>query len=292
MQTTDLRIFLAVAAARSLSAASRHLNVAVMQVSRRIAALEEELGVRLFHRTTRSISLTADGEALLPYAHTISDANDNALNELRPQSARVSGTLRLTAPSVFGQAIVMPLLPKLMEQHPQIDVDLHLSDHFVDIVGLGLDLAIRVATLGDSELVARKIAPNPWVICAAPRYLAAHGSPTTVAELDLHQCILLRPVLKWPLLGDGHLHKRQLSGRVTANSVEAARTAAVQGLGVAMLAYWDVAGAIASGDLVRIELKDALVDDLSVWAVTPTRRYVPARVKVFLEALGHALEKV
>jgi DNA-binding transcriptional LysR family regulator len=291
MQTTDLRIFLAVAAARSLSAAARHLNVAVMQVSRRIAALEEELGVRLFHRTTRSISLTADGEALLPYAHTISDADDNALNELRPQSARVSGTLRLTAPSVFGQSVVMPLLPKLMELHPQMSVDLHLSDQVVDIVGMGLDLAIRVATLGDSELVARKIAPNPWVICAAPSYLELHGSPTTVAELDLHQCILLRPVLKWPLLGDGHLQRRQLSGRVTANSVEAVRTAAVQGLGVAMLAYWDVAGAIASGALVRIELKDALVDDLSVWAVTPTRRYVPARVKVFLDALGPALEK-
>jgi DNA-binding transcriptional LysR family regulator len=289
MQTTDLRIFLAVAAAGSLSAAGRHLNIAVMQVSRRIAALEEELGVRLFHRTTRSISLTAEGEALLPYAHTISDADDNALNELRPQSARVSGTLRLTAPSVFGQAIVMPLLPKLLEQHPQMSVDLHLSDQLVDIVGLGLDLAIRVATLDDSELVARKIAPNPWVICAAPRYLDAHGIPTTLAELDLHQCVLLRPVLKWPMLEGGQLHKRQLSGRVTANSVEAVRTAAVQGLGVAMLAYWDVADALASGALVRIELKDALMDELSVWAVTPTRRYVPARVKVLLDALEHAL---
>jgi len=262
-----------------------------MQVSRRIAALEEELGVRLFHRTTRSISLTAEGKALLPYAHTISDADDNALNELRPQSTRVSGTLRLTAPSVFGQSVVMPLLPQLLDQHPQMSVDLHLSDQVVDIVGLGLDLAIRVASLGDSELVARRIAPNPWVVCAAPRYLYVHGSPSTLAELESHQCILLRPVLKWPLLGDGQLQKRQLSGRVTANSVEAVRTAAVQGLGVAMLAYWDVAGALASGALVRIELKDALIDDLSVWAVTPTRRYVPSRVKVFLDALGHALEK-
>jgi len=291
MQTTDLRIFLAVAATGGLSTAGRHLNVAVMQVSRRIAALEEELGVRLFHRTTRSMSLTAEGEALLPYAHTISDADDNALNELRPQSTLVSGTLRLTAPSVFGQSIIMPLLPKLLEQHPLMSVDLNLSDQFVDIVGLGLDLAIRVATLADSELVARKIAPNPWVICAAPRYLEVHGSPTTLAELDLHQCVLLRPVLKWPFLVDGHLQKRQLGGRVTANSVEAVRTAAVQGLGVAMLAYWDVAGAIASGDLVRIELNDARMDDLSVWSVTPTRKYVPARVKVFLDELEHALKK-
>ncbi|MET3105977.1 DNA-binding transcriptional LysR family regulator [Oxalobacteraceae bacterium GrIS 1.18] len=291
MQTTDLRIFLAVAATGGLSAAGRHLNLAVMQVSRRIAALEEELGVRLFHRTTRSMSLTAEGEALLPYAHTISDADDNALNELRPQSARVSGTLRLTAPTVFGQSIVIPLLPALLQQHPLMSVDLHLSDQIVDIVGLGLDLAIRVATLGDSELVARKIAPNPWVICAAPRYLDFHGSPATLAELEHHQCVLLRPVLKWPLMIDGHLQKRQLGGRVTANSVEAVRTAAVQGLGLAMLGYWDVVGELASGALVRIELEDALMDDLSVWAVTPTRRYVPARVKVFLDALEQALKK-
>jgi len=291
MQTTDLRIFLAVAAVGSLSAAGRHLDLAVMQVSRRIAALEEELGVRLFHRTTRSMSLTAEGEALLPYAHTISDANDSALNELRPQSTRVSGSLRLTAPSVFGQSIVMPLLPELLEQHPRMSVDLHLSDHVVDIVGMGLDLAIRVATLGDSELVARKLAPNPWVICAAPKYLEVHGTPTMLAEIDGLQCVLLQPVLKWPLLVEGKLQKRRLGGRVTANSVEAVRTAAVQGLGLAMLAYWDVAGELASGALVRIELEDALMEELSVWAVTPTRRYVPARVKVFLDALEHALKQ-
>lgn len=290
MQTADLRIFLAVVAAGGLSAASRHLNLTAMQVSRRIAALEEELGVRLFHRTTRSMSLTAEGEALLPYAHTISDADDNALNELRPQSNRISGTLRLTAPSVFGQSIIMPLLPKLLEQHPQMSVDLNLSDQSVDIVGLGLDLAIRVAALEDSELVARKIAPNPWVICAAPRYLEIHGRPTTLDELAHHQCVLLRPVRNWPLLVDGRLQKRRLNGRVIANSVEAVRTAAIQGLGVAMLAYWDVAGALASGDLIKIELNDAQMEELSVWAVTPTRRYVPARVNVFLGALDNALK--
>jgi len=290
MQTTDLRIFLAVAAAGSLSAAGRHLDVAVMQVSRRMAALEGELGVRLFHRTTRSMSLTAEGDALLPYAHTICDADDSALNELRPQATRVSGTLRLTAPSVFGQSVLMPLLPQLLEQHPQMSVDLNLTDHFVDIVGLGLDLAIRIATLGDSELVARALAPNPWVICAAPSYLGRHGTPRTLAELDHHQCVLLQPVLKWPLRVDGRLQPQRVHGRVTANSVEAVRTAAVQGLGLAMLAYWDVAGELARGALVRVELQDAQMDDLSVWAVTPTRRYVPARVKVFLDALEQALK--
>jgi DNA-binding transcriptional LysR family regulator len=192
---------------------------------------------------------------------------------------------------VFGQSIVMPLLPTLLEQHPQMNIDLHLSDHVVDIVGMGLDLAIRVATLGDSELVARKLAPNPWVICAAPSYLEVHGRPTLLAELDRLPCVLLQPVLKWPLRVEGQLQKRRLGGRVTANSVEAVRTAAVQGLGLAMLAYWDVAGELASGALVRIELEDALMEELSVWAVTPTRRYVPARVKVFLDALEHALKK-
>jgi len=293
MQTTDIRIFLAVAAAGSLSAAGRNLDVAVMQVSRRIAALESELGVRLFHRTTRSISLTAEGEALLPYARTISDADESALRELRPQAARVSGTLRLTAPSVFGQSIVMPLLPGLLEKHPEMNVDLNLSDQVIDIVGQGLDLAIRVATLGDSELVARIVAPNPWVICAAPRYLSAYGGPTTLklADLDHHQCVLLQPVLRWPLLVDGQLQKRRVHGRVTANSVEAVRTAAIQGFGLTMLAYWDVASELSSGALVQLELQDAEMEELSVWAVTPTRKYVPARVKVFLDTLQEVLTK-
>lgn len=291
MQTSDLRIFLAVAAAPNLSAAARQLDLGPMQVSRRLASLENELGVRLFHRTTRSLSLTAEGEAFLPFAHTMTDAEESARGQLSPSGAGVSGVLRMTAPSVFGQAIVLPLAARLMEQFPALRIDLDLSDRVQDIVGQGFDLALRIAPLADSELVARRMAANPRIICAAPGYLARYGRPTTLAQLEAHQCIVLQTVPKWPLLVNGELQRWRMQGRVLTSSVDAARTAALLGMGVAMLTYWDVRQQLADGTLVQIGLEDAMMEDLSVWAVMPTRRYVPTRVKVFLDALDCALSQ-
>jgi DNA-binding transcriptional LysR family regulator len=289
MQTSDVRIFLATATAANLSAAARQLGLGPMQVSRRLAALEEELGVRLFHRTTRSVSLTPEGEAFLPFAQTMAEAEESARSQLSPAAAAVSGVLRMTAPSVFGQAIVLPLLARLMEAHPALRVDLDLSDRVQDIVGGGLDLALRVAPLADSELVARKMAPNPWIICAAPAYLARHGRPRTLAQLDEHDCIVLQAVPKWPLIVRGVLQRRRMQGRVATSSVDAARTAALLGMGVSMLTYWDVHQQLAAGTLVQVELEDATMAEMSVWAVMPTRRHVPTRVKVFLDALEREL---
>lgn len=285
MLVADLRIFLAVAAASSLSAAARQLGIVPMQVSRRIAALEEELSVRLFHRTTRSVSLTAEGEALLPHAQAMTESEDSALEELRPATRKVTGVLRVTAPSVFGQSIVLAMLPRLLDQHPDLRIDLDVSDRVVDIVGQGLDLALRVAPLADSELVARRIAANPRVICAAPAYLQRHGLPTCLADLEAHQCIVLQAVPRWPVLINGELQRCRVNGRVSTSSVDAVRAAAVQGLGIAMLAYWDVYQQLRDGTLVEVKLTDAGMEQLAVWAVMPTRRHVPARVSVFLQML-------
>lgn len=292
MHTSDLRIFLAVVRAGSLSAAARHLAIGPMQVSRRIAVLEAALGVRLFHRTTRSVSLTVEGEAFLPYANTMSEAEESARGELSPSPSTASGVLKLTAPSVFGQTIVLPLLSKLLEQHPELRIDLDVSDRVVDIVGQGFDLALRVATLGDSELVARRIVDNPRIICASPRYLQRHGVPSRLADLDDHQCIVLQAVPRWPVVIDGNLQLKRVNARVITSNVDAARTAALQGVGLAMLTCWDVHQQLADGELVSIVLDDAAMEDLSVWAVMPTRRYVPTRVKVFLEALERELARL
>ncbi|CAD6532031.1 LysR family transcriptional regulator [Paraburkholderia sabiae] len=281
----DVQTFLAVASAGSLSAAARQLNVVPMQVSRRIAALEEDLGVRLFHRTTRSLTLTAEGEAFVPYARAMVDAEAGARAELSPSSGMASGVLRLTAPSGFGQSVVLPMLPGLLEANPDLRIDLDLSDRQVDIVGQGLDLALRIAPLEDSELVARKIVSNPRLVCASPEYLKRHGRPATSAELDQHRCIRLDSVGGWPLVVDGKLIRKRIEAYVTTTSVEAARTSAVQGLGLAMLTYWDVFRQLADHSLVQVQLEDAEMEDLSVWAVIPSRRYVPNRVNVFLSAL-------
>ncbi|MCD5996384.1 LysR family transcriptional regulator [Pseudomonas sp. CDFA 602] len=292
MLTSDLRVFQAVASAGSLSAAARQLDVQPMQVSRRVAALEEELGTRLFHRTTRSVSLTSEGQLLLPYATTIIDAEDIAKSELGPASAKATGVLRMTAPSVFGQSIVVPMLSRLLEAHPDLSVDLDLSDKMVDIVGQGLDLALRLAPLGDSELIAKRIISNPRVICASPDYLRRMGRPTKLADLDSHYCIQLQAIPRWPFIIDGELTRKRVDGRVNTSSVDAVRTAAIQGLGLAMLTSWDIIRQVRDGRLEVVELQDAEMEELSVWAVTPSRRFTPMRVKVFLGALEDELDMI
>lgn len=245
--------------------------------------------MRLFQRTTRSVSLTAEGEALLPYATTITEAEESARGELSPTATAVSGLLRITAPSIFGQTIVLPLFERLLSRHPELRIELDLSDRVVDIVRQGLDLALRVAPLADSELVARRIAANPRVICASPAYLKKFGRPTTVASLSEHECIVLQAVPRWPIRVGGEILRKRVEGRISTSSVEAVWTAAVQGLGLALLTYWDVYQQIADGTLIEVQLEDAEMEDLSIWAVTPTRRYVPARLKVFLDELESAL---
>lgn len=289
MHSADLRIFLAVVSAGSLSGAARQLGTGAMQVSRRIAALEGELGVRLFHRSTRAVSLTEEGDALLPYAITMVEADDSARRTLHPAAGSISGTLRVTAPSVFGQTVLVPLLAALLERHPDLRVDLDVSDRVIDLVGSGCDLAIRIAPLADSELVAKKLARNPRMIVAAPGYLKRCGTPARLADLANHACISLQAVPRWPLLVRGALERMALHARITTSNVDTARTAARQGLGLTMLTYWDVHEQLRNGELVAVTLEDAAMEDLSIWAVMPARRFVPARVTVFLEALEAAL---
>lgn len=291
MLISDVKIFLAVASLGNFSAAARTLDIGPMQVSRRLGALEEELGVRLFHRSTRSVSVTADGEAFMPYAQALVDAEERARQVLSPASSQVAGVLRLTAPSVFGQAVVLPLLPSLYAQHPGLRVDLDLSDRITDLVGQGFDLALRIAPLADSELVARRIAANPRIICASSAYLAKHGTPRRLADLEQHACIQLNAIPRWPVQVAGELQRLSVSGVFSTSSVDASRAAAMQGLGLAMLTRWDVHQQLQAGTLVEVQLEDVQMEALSVWAVTPSRRLVPARVRVFLDCLEASLAK-
>lgn len=289
MQIPDVEVFSAIAQSGSLSAAARRLGLTPMTVSRRLASLEGELGVRLFHRTTRSVSLTAEGETFLPFAATLLEASEGARISLKSYAGTASGVLKVTAPTVFGQSVIMPLIPALLEEHPALRVDLTLSDSIVDIVGLGIDVAIRIATLRDSALIARPLAPNPRVLCASPMYLERHGVPTTMDALLSHRRIALHGMPYWPFLRDGEAVAIQAQGVFSANSVEAVRTASRQGLGVAMLTYWDVRDDVEAGTLHLIELEDVSPEQLFITAILPTRQHVPQRVGVFLQHLQSML---
>ena len=289
MQISDVEVFSAIAESGSLSAAARRLGLSPMTVSRRLATLEGELGVRLFHRTTRSVSLTAEGETFLPFATTLLEASEGARVSLKSNAGTASGVLKVTAPSVFGQSVIMPLIPDLLAEHPALRVDLTLSDSIVDIVGLGIDVAIRIATLRDSALIARPLAPNPRVLCASPADLKYHCIPATMDALSGHRRIALHGMPYWPFMRDGDAVAIRAEGVFSANSVEAVRAASRQGLGVAMLTYWDVRDDLDAGTLRLIELQDVSPEQLYITAILPTRQHVPHRVGVFLERLESVL---
>ena len=289
MHIRDVEVFSAIAESGSLSAAARRLGLAPMTVSRRLASLEAELGVRLFHRTTRSVSLTAEGETFLPFATKLLEASEGARVSLKSNAGAASGVLKVTAPTVFGQAVIMPLIPALLEEHPALRVDLTLSDSIVDIVGLGIDVAVRISTLRDSTLIARPLAPNPRVLCASPMYLERHGIPATMDALLSHRRIALHGMPFWPFMRDGETVSMRVEGAFSANSVEAVRTASRQGLGVAMLTYWDIRDDLAAGSLCLVELEDVDPQQLFITAILPTRQHVPHRVGVFLQRLEAVL---
>ncbi|MBC3953590.1 LysR family transcriptional regulator [Pseudomonas triticifolii] len=291
MQIPEIEVFIGIAASGSLSEAARRLGLSAMTVSRRLASLESDLGVRLVHRTTRSVSLTPEGEVFLPHARTMLEASETARATLKTDTRSAGGTLRVTAPTVFGQTVIMPLLPALLAGNPTLSIDLTLSDSIVDIAGLGIDVAIRIATLRDSALVARTLAPNPRVVCASPDYLARFGTPETLDQLRHHQCIVLHAMPCWSFSKGGEPLSVRVHGSFAANSVEAVRTASQQGLGLAMLTYWDIRSELAQGVLRLVELNDATPEQLSITAVLPTRQQVPHRVRVFIEHLEIELNK-
>lgn len=291
MDTESVAVFVAASTVGSLAGASRQLGLTPMAASRHLAALERSLGVRLMHRTTRAATLTAEGEDFLPLARTILDAVGEAASILAPATQGVSGLLRVTTPGAFGRRILLPVAERLMKANPALRVDLQFDDKVTDIAAAGMDLAIRIAPPSASELIAQELAPNPRVLCASPDYLK-HAPPLrTLKDLNAHACIKLTNMPAWPFLIDGQERQLRVQGRFSCNSVEGVRAACIQGLGLATMTQWDVMDETSEGSLVPVKLEDATLPDLSVWALYPTRKYVPQRVRAFMAELKSTLER-
>lgn len=291
MQLKDVRYFLMVAHTRSLTQAARRLDTTPMTVSRRLMALEDDLGVRLLHRTTRAVSLTPEGEEFLPYARSLEDAERGARGLFAAESTGAVGQLRVTASAGFGRRTLLPLMPALMAENPDLTIELNLSDDITDIVGQGFDVAIRIAPLRDSRLVARKLDDNPRHLCASPAYIAQHGMPHMLADLSQHSCLRLTNVAHWTFMVDGQPTRLTVSGPFSSSSVEGVREMGKAGMGLMQLTEWDIKEELASGELVSITLSDAQPAMLAVWAVFPTHHHLPARVNVFLHKLKTAMQR-
>jgi DNA-binding transcriptional LysR family regulator len=290
MDTANLQVFVAAIAERSLSGAARRLKLTPMAVTRRIAALEREMGIRLIHRSTRAISLTSEGESFLPFAQEILDAHEAAQAVLSPSTSKAAGLLRVSAPVTLGRKIIMPLVPHLLQAHPGLRIDLGLSDALVDVVSSGVDVAIRIAPLKDSRLIARHLAHNPKHLYASPAYLAAHGAPESLKDLETHECLTFSDATHWKFAVAGEDCVVRTTSRFSSSGVDGFLAACKAGLGIARLSWWDAWDDVRSGALVRIDLPGVEPQELSVWAVYPTRRQVLPKLQVFLSAVEDALK--
>ena len=284
MELADLAVFVEAAQAGSLAAAGRRLGVTPMAASRRLAALEAELSVRLVHRTTRSLSLTPEGEAFLPHAQAILDQEAEGRAAVRPAKAGASGLLRITASVPFGRKIVTPMMASFLRDNPDLRAELLLTDGIVDIAAQGIDLALRIGPLRDSTLVARRLADNPRGLYASPRYLERCGTPKIMTDLAAHECLLLPGMTQWTFESGDKAVQQRVSGRFTADSFEALQQSAIEGQGIVRLSAWNVQDDLASHRLMEITLSDVVIPEQSVWAVYPTTRFVPAKVRLFVDA--------
>jgi len=285
----DIALFLRVLDLGSISAAARSLDLSVALASQRLKRLEQQLGVRLLHRTTRRLHPTAEGSALAERGRALVDDLEALTGELRRGGAEASGTLRMTASASFGRQYLSPLLPTFLARYPKVRINLDLSDLMKDLVSSGYDLAVRIGALEDSNLVARKIATNRRVLCASPDYLARHGSPQAPDDLERHECLVLvgsqgRQDV-WRMNDhNGREVAVRVGGRFECNFGEALRDAAVGGLGIALHSTWHVCDDLRGGRLRQV-LPAYTVAESGIHAVMPQRRLVPLRVRAFVDFL-------
>lgn len=281
----DVAVLLEAVQQGSLSAAGRRLGLTPVAASRRLAALEAELGVRLIHRTTRSLSLTPEGEAFIPHAEAMIEQAEEGRAAVTPGDGGASGLLRITASVPFGRKVVTPMLARFLDEHPRLSVELRLSDGLLDIVAHGIDVALRLAELRDSGLVSRRLADNPRGLYASPSYLRAHGRPIGLVDLAVHQCLVPPGTTHWTFERAGRIVRQPVRGRFIADSMEALLQAGLEGLGIVRMSMWNVSEHVVAGRLTPLRLQDVSTPDQGIWAVLPTRRLVPARVRLFIEAL-------
>ncbi len=283
---TDMEIFARVVTAGSMSAAGREMGLSPAVISKRIRRLEERLGARLLQRTTRQIALTEDGQGYYERVIGILASIEEAESFVTRRNAAPRGTLRVAAPTSFGRMHIAPYLGRFSQLYPDLKLSLMLSDNFVDIVGEGYDLAVRIAALENSSLIARRLAPNHRVICASPAYLEREGEPESLSDLTRHNCVFATHQDLWQLEGPEGPTAVRVSGNVQTNSSEVVREAVAAGLGIALRSTWDVGPALQRGEL-KIILPDYRESRrVAVYAVYPSRRFLPARVRVFIDFLA------
>ena len=285
---TRMRAFIDVVEAEGFSAAARKIGRSKALLSKYVRELEDELGALLLNRTTRQFSLTEAGHTYYRRASEIVREIDSLQETVRESSGDMRGRIKLSAPRTFADAPIGQSLIDFAREHPEITLEIHLDDRFVDLVEEGFDLAIRISRLENSSLIARRLAPFSVVLCASPDFVEKNSLPQRPQDLTKIACIVdtnSRNLSNWAFIGEtGEMISVAVSGRLEVNSPIATRAAALSGLGFALLPDFIAQPDIDAGRLVAA-LEDRIVTGGGIFAVYPHRRYLPAKVRVLVDYL-------
>lgn len=283
-----MALFVAVVNHGSFSAAADRLGLSRAQVSKAVARLEQHLGSRLLNRTTRRTSLTDIGRIYFERCSAILQDIDELEDMAGDQVGRLQGRLSLSAPTSFGIAHLNPLISGFLKINPEVQISLSLTDRMINVVEEGFDLVIRIAELDDSSLIARKLAPCKRVFCAAPAYLEQHGRPQVPQDLAIHHCLIYSNELRpdtWILHGPRGTESVRVNGPVCADNGDILKSAAIAGLGVTLLPTFIVGDALKTGQLQQV-LTDYCPPEIAIYALFPSRRYLSAKVRAFVDFLA------
>jgi DNA-binding transcriptional LysR family regulator len=277
----EMSAFIAVVEAGGFSAAARRTGDSQSAISKAVGALEKRLGVLLFNRSTRSVTLTDQGRKYYDRTKPLVEEMDEADSELTSSRLNLSGSIRIAAASTFGRLHILPLIPELLSHNPGLQVDLVLSDSMRDMVEDRIDLAIRVGPINEPDAVVRRVASTPLVCVGSRRYFEQHGIPRTPAELVNHNCLLyggLTESADWPFVGPEGRFSVTVRGSLSSNSVETIRAGVLAGVGIGLFAKVSLAGELEQSDIITI-LDEFIADARDVSIIWPKRRFIPARVR-------------
>jgi len=288
-----MRLFVAIGDAGSLSAAARKLKVPLPTVSRKLAQLEEHLGVRLIVRTTRKFVLTEPGRTYLDSCRRLLGEIEEAERMAAGEYDAPKGRLYITAPIVFGRLHVLPVTLAFLKAYPEVDLRLSLADRITDMIEDGIDIAVRIAQLADSSLIAARVGAVRLVTCASPAYLKANGTPRAPSDLVQHHCIAsanLSATDRWLYRIDGEDRTVPIRSRLAITTAEAAIDAAVAGIGITRVLSYQAAAAVKAGKL-RLLLRPFDLPEIPVSLVHPQARLTPPKVRAFLDFAAPRLRR-
>jgi len=287
-----MQLFRRVAEAGSFSAVSREMHLAQSTVSKQIAGLEEYLGTKLLNRSTRQLHLTEAGQHYYERCCQILEELADTEAEIQTRQTTLNGLIRVNIPVAVGRMKILPVLWKFQDRYPQLKLDIHLDDNYIDLVKEGVDVVIRIGELTDSTLIARKMGTIPRYTLASPAYLVKHAEPHILADLHNHDCLiynLLTTRNEWHFVGKKGKEKISVQGRFSSNSPDAIRQAVLAGQGIAVMLGWLVEDDIAQGHL-KVILNDYVPSALDIHALYPERRFMQAKVRLFLDYLQSELQ--